>query len=201
MVLKNFFLNVLIRIILISITCFILVVVLQKLDREYIFLFTGISLLLLAQIMMLTRFVNKTNRNLSHFLSAVKSGDSNIVFGEMHENATYRNLYKSLNDLREVINKERAESTKKSLFLENLVNHVGVGLVIFDSEGNVEMINHAAKDILGIHSLKNIHHLQKKNGDDLSEKIIRLKPGKPESPVLQLSKELCRLVRVTRCIQ
>ena len=180
MVLKNFFLNVLIRIILISITCFILVGVFQKLDREYIFSFTGISLLLLAQIILLTRFVNKTNRNLSHFLSAVKSEDSNLVFDEIRENMTYRNLYKSLNDLRDVISKARADSIKKNLFLINLVNHVGVGLIIFDSDGNVEMINHASKEILGIHSLNHIHQLQKKTGHDLADTILRIRPGKPE---------------------
>ncbi len=180
MALKSFFLNILIRIILITITSFIFVGVLQQLDREYIFLFTGVGLLLLFQIMLLSRFVNKTNRDLSYFLSAVKNEDSTIVFDETRENVTYRNLYKSLNKLREVINDARAESTKKNLFLTNLVNHVGVGLIIFDSEGNVEMINHAAREIFQIHSLTSIHNLQKREGYHLSEILLKLKPGKPE---------------------
>ena len=180
MVLKNFFLNVLIRIILISITCFILIRILEQLDKEYIFSFAGIALLLVVQIILLTRFVNRTNRDLARFLSAVRNEDSAIVFDEFKENVTYRDLYKSLNDLGGVINDARAESTKKNLFLENLVNHVGVGLVIFDAEGNVEMVNRAAKEILGVHSLKNIHHLQKGDKSDLSETIINLRPEKPE---------------------
>ena len=159
----------------------------QQLDREYIFSFVGIILLLLFQVILLTRFVNKTNRDLAHFLSAVKNEDSTLVFDEMRENVTYRNLYKSLNELREVINNARADSIKKSLFLTNLVNHVGVGLLIFDSQGNVEMINHAAREILGVYSLNSIHNLQKSKGYDLSEIILRLKPGKPE--LIRVSRE------------
>ncbi len=180
MVLKNFFLNIVIRIILIIITVFIFIRILQQFDREYIFSFSGIGLLLLFQIILLIRFVNRTNRDLANFLSAVKNEESTLVFDEIRENVTYRNLYKSLNDVREVINNARAESMKKNLFLTNLVNHVGVGLIIFDSEGHVEMINNAAREILGVYSLSNIHHLQKRKDYDLSETILRLKPGKPE---------------------
>lgn len=180
MVLKNFFLNVVIRVILITITCFVLIRVLQQLDREYIFTFIGVGLLLLLQIMLLIRFVNRTNRDLTNFLSAVRNEDSTLVFDEIRKNVSYRNLYKSLNNLREVINNARAESIKKNLFLNNLVNHVGVGLIIFDSEGNVEMINHAAREILGVHSVNSIHHLHKRKEYDIPETLLRLKPGKPE---------------------
>jgi two-component system nitrogen regulation sensor histidine kinase NtrY len=180
MALKSFFLNTVIRVILITITCFIFVRIYQQLEREYIFSLAGIILLILFQVILLTRFVNKTNRDLTRFLSAVKNEDSTLVFDEIQDNLTYRYLYKSLNELKEVINSARADSVKKSLFLTNLVNHVGVGLIIFSSEGNVEMINHAARKILGVHSLNSIHDLQKGTDHDLPEILLRLKPGKPE---------------------
>ena len=180
MAIKSFFLNTIIRIILITVTCFIFVMVYQQLDREYIFSLIGIILLILFQVILLTRYVNRTNRDLTRFLSAVKNEDSTLVFDEIQDNLTYRSLYKALNDLNEVIKSARADSVKQSLFLTNLVNHVGVGLIIFDPEGNVEMINPAAIEILGIHSLNSIHDLPKGKDLDLPEILLRLKPGKPE---------------------
>jgi len=129
---------------------------------------------------LLARYVNRTNRDLTRFLSAVKNEDSSLVFNEIQDNPAYRSLHKSLNDLKEVINSAREDGVKKSLFLTNLIDHVGVGLIIFDSEGNVEMKNHAAREILGINSLKNIHDLYKGKDLDLPEILLRLKPDKPE---------------------
>ncbi len=180
MVLKSFFFNTLIRIILITITSFVLLRILERLDREYIFSFAGIIVLLLLQIILLTRFVNRTNRDLSYFFSAVKDEGSSLVYDETRNNVTYRNLYRSLNEMREVINKARTDSVKNNLFLTNLVNHVGVGLISFDSEGKVDMINNIACEILGVHSLDSLHKLKKRNGCDLAGTISGLKPGKPE---------------------
>ena len=180
MALKSFFLNTIIRVMLITVTCFVFARILQQLEREYIFTSVGIILLILVQVVLLTRYVNKTNRDLTRFLSAVKNEDSSLVFDEARDNPVYSSLHKSLNDLKEVINSARADSERKSLFLTNLVNHVGVGLVIFDSEGNIEMVNPAAEDILGVQSPTNIHHLKNRDGDDLPDMLLRLKPGKPE---------------------
>jgi two-component system nitrogen regulation sensor histidine kinase NtrY len=180
MVLKSFFLNILIRIILITLTCFALVKVMDRLDREYLFSFAGIAALLLLQVILLARYVNRTNRDLARFFSAVKNEGSTLVFNEIRDSAGYRSLYRSLNEVSDLIDKTRTDTARNSLFLANLVNHVGVGLVGFDPEGRVELINQAACGFLGVHVLDNLHKLPKRKGCDLGGKMLELKPGKPE---------------------
>lgn len=48
---------------------------------------------------------------------------------------------------------EREESLR---YLETVVQHVGVGVIVFDAAGNVELVNRAAKRLLGLQSIKNI---------------------------------------------
>ena len=50
----------------------------------------------------------------------------------------------------------RRQNARQSIFLNNLVEQVGVGLITYTKDGNIEIFNNAAKKLLQITQLSNI---------------------------------------------
>jgi nitrogen fixation/metabolism regulation signal transduction histidine kinase len=87
----------------------------------------------------------------------------------------------------EVINefkKTRKEKEENYRYLQTIVQHINIGMLAYTPDGNVELLNSAAKKLLKINSLRNIselNHLSKslvesllkiKTGDKILEKVI-----------------------------
>ncbi|EKB48976.1 sensor histidine kinase [Cecembia lonarensis] len=62
------------------------------------------------------------------------------------------------------------------LFLQIMIQHINTGIISFDSEGKIGVINGAAKQLLQIPQFKDIHDLGKLSKDLLRE-VLNLKPG------------------------
>lgn len=179
MILKNFTINVVIRLVLIFITGYLMLPVIQRLQDEYLFSLLGIGLILVLQIILLFQFINQVSRNIARFFSAVKNEDSMLIFQEAKENRHLRQLYQSMKDLNERLSSARAESQKQSLLLTNLVNNIGIGIILYYEKGDIKMINPAAKDLLNLSVLTHLNKL-KDIDPDLFDRLINLQPGKPE---------------------
>ena len=179
MILKNFYVNTVIRLLLIFITGFLMLPVIHRFPGEYLFTLLGIGLILILQIILLFQFINQVNRNISRFFSAVKNEDSMLIFQETVENKHLRELYQSMRDLNERLHSARAEGQKQSLLLINLVNNIGIGIILYYDTGEIKIINQAAKELLNLSAL---NHISKLKGvqTDLYDRIINLQPGRPE---------------------
>jgi hypothetical protein len=82
MVLNKFFINVLIRVTFIVLSCVVLGITFQHLDRGYYYTLTGIIFLIVLQAWLLVNQVNKTNADLEKFFSSVQDHDSSVRFPE-----------------------------------------------------------------------------------------------------------------------
>jgi len=153
--------------------------VIYRLPGEYLFTLLGIGLILILQIIFLFQFINQVNRNISRFFSAVKNEDSMLIFQEAAENKHLRELYQSMRDLNEQLHSARVEGQKQSILLTNLVNHIGIGIILYYDTGEIKMINQAAKKLL---NLSTLNHISKLKGidADLFDRMFNLQPGRPE---------------------
>ena len=156
---KSLFSAVLIRIILIIISSFAFIYVLPYLHKEYYLSLIGIGILIVFQVYNLVHYVNKTNRRLAHFFASVRNEDSVLTYSNNRKGKIFDSLNSSLNDLNNSISEMRRENARQSIFLNNLVEQVGVGWVSYTRDGNVEIFNNAAKRLLQIAQLRNIHEL------------------------------------------
>ena len=156
-----------------------MLLIIQLIPEEYLFTLLGLATILVIQIILLSRFVNEINHDLTRFFSAVKNEDSMLLFQEAQENKYFRELYQSLNELNEKFTTVRAEKQKQTLILDNIVYDIGIGLILYMEDGEVKMINRVAKEILKTSTLLHINHLKKIN-NELYIRILDLKPGKPE---------------------
>jgi nitrogen fixation/metabolism regulation signal transduction histidine kinase len=176
MLLNKFFTNVLIRVTFIVLTSVILGIVLPHLDRGYYYTLTGIIFLIVLQTYLLFNQVNKTNADLEKFFSSVQDHDSSVRFSENTKNDTFRKLHERMNNLNTIIQNVKIENERTSQFLQSVVDHVDIGLLSFDVNGNIEIYNRAAKRYLNDQQPRQLSSLKTIN-DEIFKIINTIKPG------------------------
>lgn len=112
------------------------------------------------QITTLIQYVEKTNRDLTRFLDAIKYSDFSQTFINTGLGSSFNDLKAAFNEVILKFQEARSEKEEHFRYLQTVVQHVGIGLLAFDSNGQVSLINNAAKRLLNVPYLKNINALR-----------------------------------------
>ena len=138
---------------------------------------TGIIIIL--QLLELYRFTSQTNRKLTRFLESVKYSD--FISGFNSDNRlgkSFRDLNVAFNEVLEAFRKTRSEKEEHWQYLNAVVQQVRTGILSYDTDGTVQLINTNAKKFLGVtFTLKNISELRDKK-PHLCEVIFATTPGR-----------------------
>lgn len=190
MIYKKFYINVILRVFIIVITSLLLSYVLIK--TAYVYTVAGLIILIVLQTVNLIRYLNKTNRYLSNFLYFLKENNATMSVTESSNDSPISDLHTYFNEIKNIIKNVRIEKENQYLYLQYIIENVGIGLMSFNDNGKIELINDPAKNLLGIPVLHNIHDLNKLQ-EGFSSFIINLKPQQPELYKLNLGGELVHL--------
>lgn len=117
------------------------------------------GLLILYLIYALIHYVEQTNRDLIRFLEAVKYADFSQSFSPARQGFSFDRLRSEFNTILEKFRIARAEKEQHFRYLQTVVQHIGTGLIVFCENGNVDLINTAAKRILQINTLKHMNDI------------------------------------------
>ncbi len=191
MVYRRFLINCIARVILLAATVFLIF---------YLFLLTefravGILLALatVGQILALGRYVTRTNRDLAQLMLSIRYADFSRTFTDGLKGSGFEELTAALNDVIAEFRRAKLEKEEHFRFLQTIIDHVGVGLLAFQADGNVTLINNTAKRMLKIPNLRRINDLAPIS-PKLAETLVGLAPGenrlvkvKRDENLLQLS--------------
>jgi nitrogen fixation/metabolism regulation signal transduction histidine kinase len=159
---KDFRLRVILRVVILgaSVALFIFM-----LSRPNMIFAAGLNfLVLIFQLVELYRFTSQTNRKLTRFLESIRYSDFASGFAADNRlGKSFRDLNESFNEVLEAFRKTRSEKEENWQYLNTVVQQVRTGIVSFDNEGNIELMNANAKKYVGIANLKNINELTDKN--------------------------------------
>lgn len=172
---KSFAIGVLIRVILISLTAIV---------GAYFYIQNGSILqgflflwLLVFLSFNLITYVTVTNRKVSRFLESIRYSDFSSSFTKDSSlGGSFKEMNMSFNEVIDAFKKTRAQKEEQMLFLQIMIQHINTGIISFDSEGKIGVINGAAKQLLQIPQFKDIHDLGKLSKDLLNE-VLNLKPS------------------------
>jgi len=171
---KTFRIRILLRILLICLSFLIFFFLVQNTKLYATFLIVGT--VVIYQIYSLFRFVEKSNRDLSRFFEALRHADFSQSFSGAHLGPSFKELNQALTGIIKDFQRYRTEKEEHHRYLQTVVQHVGMGLIVFRSDGTVDLTNTAAKRLLNFSSLKNITSL-KDFSPQLVETLFRLNPG------------------------
>ncbi len=188
MIYNRFSIKTIIRIGLIALTGYLFT---WSLTKEYLVVtkFT-LAIVWILQIIDLIHYVNKTNRQLNNFLQSLRYRD--FVGNPSESEKSFKELNLSYNEIIHEIKEAKMETASEHHYLQNSIENLGVGVMAFDNDGNIELINKAAKDIFGLKYLKNIRFLDSIR-KDLSQTVMELPVDHPKLIAIEKDSELQKL--------
>lgn len=173
---NDFRFRVAFRVVLIGLTMALLVYMVARPNMIFAAGLTGI--IIITQLVELFRFASQTNRKLTRFLESVKYSD--FISGFATDNKlgkSFKDLNTAFNEVLEAFRKARSEKEENWQYLNTVVQQVRTGILSFDAEGQLHLINANAKRFIGISNLKNINDL--KDADPkLYHALVDVEPGK-----------------------
>jgi two-component system nitrogen regulation sensor histidine kinase NtrY len=155
-----------------------------------------VALLIIYLTYSIFRYVEKTNQELSRFFEAIKYSDFSQSFSKKGWGAAFDDLHNAFSEVIQKFQETRSEKEEHYRYLQNVVQHVGIGLIAYDPDGEVELINNAAKRLLGVNQLRNIQVLSGRN-PGLVQTLFQLKAGDKALVKFQDKDELLHLIIYT----
>ncbi|MBN2012159.1 GHKL domain-containing protein [candidate division KSB1 bacterium] len=150
------------------------------------------SSMVIFQVYALIRYVEKTNRQVNRFLDAIKYEDFSQSFSGTGLGSSFDELKASFTDVLNKFKQTRAEKEEHYRYLQTVVQHVGIGLISFQTNGHVELINAAAKRLLKVSQIRNIKSLTEFS-PELVQTMLAIRPGEKALLKIQDGDELLQL--------
>lgn len=172
----RFHLSLLVRLLLISGTILLLIVFLEKLRDEYLFITFFLGLVLILQILFLYRFLIKIEKDLNHFLISLLNDDITGHYVDdsgMKGFTRFRDLMDQINEIVRI--KSLAIEQQRILF-EMVVNEAPSGILLYDENGAILLHNPALLRMTNLTFLSSISELERLR-TGLKDEIDELKPG------------------------
>jgi nitrogen fixation/metabolism regulation signal transduction histidine kinase len=198
MVYKKFQIQVIIRVLLILANCVWLSMEIPLPPNLYTLIFLGS--LLIIQVLLLIRYVNRTNRELSRIFASLWDQDSSFSLAPSDPSGSFSEIARVINETRKQIQEARIDKEKQYRYLQFIINHMDIGLLSFHRDGKVEHYNRKAGELLGSSELSNLKPLNLRHPD--FEKILQeMEPGQSKIiSITALGETLQLLLRMTQLV-
>ena len=99
----------------------------------------------IAQVVSLLHFANRSGREMARFLGAVAFDDASVTFSALSSDGAFGELSAAMTRVVNQLRIGRAEREEQAQYLQTLIAHVPVALVLIDEQGNVQLLNLAAR--------------------------------------------------------
>jgi len=174
MVYKRFRIQCLTRVLVLAATIFLFLFLL--LNKALYATTVIVGALAVFQIYSLIRFIEKTNRNLIRFLESIRHGDFSQLFTDEGYGSSFDELNAAFDEVTGEFRRTRAEKEEYYRYLQTVVQHIGIGIIVYKKNGDVELINTASKRLLNVTHLKNVKSLEPFSSL-LADTLLSIKSG------------------------
>ncbi len=189
MVFRNFRLVAIFRILLLTATIFLFF---YTLTLEYFITPFLIGLIVIFQIYLIFKYLDKTNRDLASFLESIRFSEFTRSFKIEGMGSSFDELNQAFNDVIQDFQKVRSEKEEQYQYFQNLVRNIDVSIITYQRDGRVDMVNNSFKKLFQINSVKNIHDLEVISSD-LVNTLINFEPGKSSLVKIQEEDDILQL--------
>jgi nitrogen fixation/metabolism regulation signal transduction histidine kinase len=190
---KHYVHGIVIRISALVVLSLILGMVVRLGNYFAIVFISGLVIILAYQ---LVRFFNRTNEQISYFISAVKNDDTTLRFPIRTGNKVLNELHQSLNELNTILQETKIRGQIKERYFSEIIQNIGTGILVYNPKEFVLEVNPAALDLFGLQTLTHLSQLDRID-QAFHEQLIALKNNNKQ--VLQLKRKNENVQLITRC--
>lgn len=178
---NRFRLQLLLRILVLSLTLGLLMFLAVKTALTFTLLL--VAILAILQAYLLFRQVDQTNLLLNSFLQSIRYADFSRTFQIESNDSSLNQLKVTLNEVIDDFKTVRAEKEESYHYLQTVIQHIGIALIAYRSDGHIEMTNNATKRLFQLRNLNNIRQLENISSD-LVQKLLTIRHG--ENALVQI---------------
>lgn len=136
-------------------------------------------ILVLAQVIFLIRYSENSFKKVRQFLDNIKQDNYSNVYPVKFDGTETDDLHIEFNAILAKLQEDQAEKEANYQYFRSVFQHLSIGLITFDEEGKVQIVNTAVKRMLNIQNLINIHEIKEIN-KELYHAIHHLRTGGSE---------------------
>jgi two-component system nitrogen regulation sensor histidine kinase NtrY len=125
----------------------------------------------------LLSFVNTSNREIGRLLTAIEYEDLTQTFSDRGLGGTFRELAQGLTRVVDKLRSTRRDREEQAVYLRTLVEHIPVALLAVEDGGRLNVLNSAARRLLGSGRFERLEDLGA-FGDDFARTLNDLEPGR-----------------------
>jgi signal transduction histidine kinase len=182
------------RVVLIAATALILA---QMFHAGNFVTVTVLGALLVYQAIALTRYVEHSNRRLREFLQSIEFSDFSQGHGCQPRGKTFEELRDAFKRVTDRFREDALKREEDLRYLLGIVQQVGIGLLVYEANGSVALVNAEGKKLLGVSALRNISDLEQTQ-PEFTGHLSALKPGERTLASLYVGDEV-RQVALQTC--
>ncbi len=188
---SRFRINIAIQLILIAATT---LAFFWTLDQQYMLITSSsLAILWVLQLIYLFWYLQRVNRDLIKFITAIKYDDVSLSFNrDKKVDKSFEQLHNELNTIIQDISEVRSDKEIEHQYFQNTIKHIGTGILAFDDTGKIEICNDAALNLLNRHGLKNLSEIEKSQ-KGLTNSFKEIKPGNTNLIKLNIDNEIVQL--------
>ena len=152
---NKYYTGIIVRVILIVLSALILAFLSYK--TNYLYSISVLIILVIAETWALIRYILRRRDDIKRMLEYIKENNPSLYFSQSRD-YPFNELGYFLNEIGDIVREVRIEKENQLQYMKYIVQHVGTGLLSFDKEGKIDIINQAAKDLLGVTEINSIEH-------------------------------------------
>jgi two-component system, NtrC family, nitrogen regulation sensor histidine kinase NtrY len=174
MVFNRFRIAIVIRVVILALTVILLFLMLEL--PRYRFTAVLIGLLIILEVILLVRYVERTNRKLTRFFESIRYADFSSSFSDPGLGKSFEGLSREFNQVIEAFRKYRTEKEEHYNYLQTVIQHVSIGILVYKRDGKIEVFNQAISKILRIRNIRFVSDLSRIK-EELPAAIMGLRAG------------------------
>ncbi len=137
----------------------VIVIIWLLFSTKYYFTILLAVAVAIYQVVKLISFVETTNTLLTNFIESLKYSDFSRTFEIKGLGHSFDRMTEAFSQVINDFRKVREEREQNYFYLETVVEHIGIALISYREDGEVELINNSTKKLFKINSLKNLEEL------------------------------------------
>ena len=171
---NNFKFNIAVRVTVIALTCLLL----GNLASSSVWYLTAILVvvLIVIQAISLFKYIERTNAELGNYIDSVNDNQYHPPQEQADPFSSNTEYPEKINEVIQNLKKSKADKDAKYQYIKNIVQHIGIGIITFNRDGEIQIINSAAKRLFRITTIKNIKELNKIS-EALVDSFMKLRTG------------------------
>lgn len=186
------------RVVLLTATLFVLSYTI--INDSGVFSVSLFIILVAAQLIFLLRYAESSFKKVRQFLNNIKQNNFGTVYPVKFDGTEVDDLHIEFNAILAKLKEDQAEKEANYQYFRSVFQHLSIGLITFEEDGQIQILNTAAKRMLDIQQLMNISEIESVN-KELFLAINSLRTGGSElikivhrDGIMQLSVYVIELV-------